>query len=119
MATVLIVEDEGTIAMQVQEDLTEMGHRVIGRVRDGQSAIETALRERPDIILLDIILQGDIDGIEVSKRISEKYDCKIIYMTAHADQKTIEEAQKTSHVGFLHKPFEPRQLQMGIEKAMQ
>jgi DNA-binding NtrC family response regulator len=118
MATILIVEDEGIIAKNTQEDLTEMGHHVIGTVKDGQKAIEVAISDMPDIILMDIVLQGDLNGIEVSKRICEMYECKIIYMTAHADEKTIEEAKKTKHVGFLHKPIELRQLQMGIERAM-
>ena len=119
MATVLIVEDESIIAMQAQEDLTAMGHQVVGTTKDGQKAIEIAMRDKPDIILMDIVLKGELDGIEVSKKVCEMYECKIIYMTANADEKTIEEAKRTRHVGFLHKPFEPRQLQMGIDRAMQ
>ena len=61
-------------------DLVKMGHEVIGIVDLGQKALDIAIREQPDIILMDIVLQGDMDGIEASKRICEAYDCKIIYI---------------------------------------
>lgn len=119
MATVLIVEDESILAMKTEIDLIGMGHQVIGIVKNGREALNVAKTGRPDIILMDIVLQGDMDGIDTSKRICEIYDCKIIYMTAHADEKTIEIAKHSKHVGFLHKPFEPYQLQRGIDKALQ
>ena len=119
MARVLIVEDEGLIALQTEADLISVGHEVVGIAATGQSAVEIAEREKPEIILMDIVLQGNMSGIDASRRICELLDCKTIYLTAHADEKTIEEAKSTRHVGFLHKPIEPRQLQMGIEKALQ
>ncbi len=119
MATVLIVEDESMLAMKTEIDLIGMGHQVIGVVKDGREALNVAKTGRPDIILMDIVLHGDMNGIDVSKKICEIYDCKIIYMTAHADEKTIEVAKLTKHVGFLHKPFEPHQLKMGIDKALE
>ena len=119
MARILIVEDEGILAIKTEMDLLNMGHEVIRIAGSGQEALDIAIREQPDIILLDIVLQGHMDGIEVSKQICAAYDCKIIYMTAYADEKTIDEAKRTKHVGFLHKPFEPHQLKMGIEKALE
>ena len=119
MARVLIVEDERIIAMQAETDLISMGHEVIGVVGTGLEALDIAIREQPDLILMDIVLKGNMDGIETSKQICDVSDCKIIFMTAHADEKTIEEAKRTKHVGFLHKPFETYQLKMGLDKAME
>ena len=118
VARVLIVEDEKIIAVKTETDLISMGHEVIGVVGTGLEALDIAMREQPDLILMDIVLKGDMNGIETSKQICDESDCKIIFMTAHADEKTIEKAKQTKHVGFLHKPFEIHQLKMGLDKAM-
>ena len=119
MATVLIVEDEGLLAMRLGSDLAHMGHEVIGIADNAADAFALTEKFKPDIILIDIVLNGDMNGIDAAVKISEMHDCKIIYMTAQSDEDTIERAQKTNHVGFLHKPFEPYQLKNGIERALQ
>ena len=117
MAKILIVEDEGILAMKTRMDLEQMGHVVVGIVDNGKDAIEIAKREKPDIILMDIVLKGSLNGIETSGIICEGNGCKIIYMTAHTDETTVEAAKSTLHVGFLFKPFEPLQLKEAIEGA--
>jgi len=117
MARILIVEDEGILAFKTRMDLEEMGHEVICIVDNGKGAIEIALKEKPDLILMDIVLKGSLNGIEATGMICEGNGCRIIYMTAHADDKTIESAKRTKHVGFLFKPFELFQLKQVIDGA--
>ncbi len=118
MARILIVEDEGILAMKTQADLELMGHEVVGIVDNGKYAIEIARREKPDVILMDIVLKGSMNGIEASGVISGDGGCKIIYMTAHTDAPTVEYAKSTKHVGFLYKPFEPYQLKQALDEAL-
>ncbi len=118
MARILIVEDEGILAFKTRIDLEEMGHEVVGIVDNGKEAIKVAMSEKPDIILMDIVLKGSLNGIEASGVICEGNGCKIIYMTAHADDITVESAKRTKHVGFLFKPFEPFQLKQVLGEAL-
>ncbi len=119
MATILIVEDEGVLAMKTEIDLVNMGHKVFGIAASAAEVFELTEKCSPDIILMDITLHGDMNGIDAAVKICEQHDCKIIYMTAHTDAITTEKAQKTKHVGFLHKPFELYQLKKGIGKALE
>ena len=119
MARILIVEDEGILAMKTQADLENMGHVVVDIVDNGKEAIDIALKEKPDLILMDIVLKGSLNGIEATGVICEGNGCKIIYMTAHTDDITVEAAKATKHVGFLFKPFEQYQLKQAIDKALE
>lgn len=118
MARILIVEDEGILAQKCQMDLEKMGYEVVGIVDNGNEAIEIARREKPDIILMDIVLKGSLNGIKASEIICEGNGCNIIYMTAYTDDGTVEAAKGTKHVGFLYKPFEPYQLKKLIDRAL-
>lgn len=119
MARILIVEDEGILAIKTRMDLEDMGHEVVRIVDNGNEAIKVARSEKPDIILMDIVLKGSLNGIEATGVICEGNGCKIIYMTAHADDLTVEAAKRTRHVGFLFKPFELFQLKQAIDEALQ
>ncbi len=118
MARILIVEDEGILAIKTRMDLEDMGHEVMGIVDNGKDAVKIALKEKPDLILMDIVLKGSLNGIEATGMICEGNGCRIIYITAHADDKTVESAKRTRHVRFLFKPFEPYQLKEAIEGAL-
>jgi CheY-like chemotaxis protein len=118
MAKILIVEDESILAVQTKLDLEDMGHEVIGIVDNGDDAIKIAEEKHPDIILMDIVLQGSMNGIEAAGKICEDNGCKIIYMTAHTDDITIDSAKKTKHDGFLFKPFATFQLKEAIIKSL-
>jgi DNA-binding NtrC family response regulator len=103
---VLIIEDEILLAMNVQRDLESMGYNVVGIAESADAALDIISKEPPDIVLMDIVIQGHMNGIELTKVITQEYpQCKVIYMTAHSDADTVAKAKQTKYVGFLNKPF--------------
>ena len=114
----LIVEDEALIAEELRERLSRMGFSVIAAVDSGEEGIAIATRERPDLVLMDIRLKGQKDGVQAAKEIREQVDVPIVYLTAHSDRRTVDRARKTEHDGFILKPFIRRELQSTIEVAM-
>ena len=115
---VLIVEDEMIISMEIKQKLFGMGYTVVGQAITGESAIQKAGETKPDIILMDIRLKGDMDGITAAKRIIELYDYPIIFLTAHSDKATLERAIAVSPSGYLLKPFKERELMTNIEMSL-
>lgn len=116
--TILVVEDEAIIAMLLQKVLEKMGYTVAGPVANGEDAIRIAESENPDLILMDIRIEGDIDGIETTLRIHKNSDIPVIYLTAHSDPDTVERAMQTNPCGFLLKPFKRDELAESIESAI-
>ena len=108
---VLIVEDERLIALDLQRRLTQLGYTVVGNVASGAQAIMAVDQLQPDLVLMDIRLQGEMDGIEAALRIQIDRPTPIVYLTAYVDDSTIQRAQATSPWGFLRKPFQVRDLQ--------
>lgn len=117
-AKILIVEDEIIIAMEIAEHLKSMDYDVIKIVSNGKDAIETAINERPSLILMDIMIQGDSDGIETATKIRSLSDIPVIYLTANADEATLQRAKVSDAFGYLIKPFEERELNTTIEMAL-
>lgn len=117
-ANILVVEDEGVIARDLQNRLKKMGYSVPRLASSGKEAIKAMLEIKPDIILMDIKLNGEIDGIETAGRIREKYDTPIIYITAYADNETLKRAKVTEPYGYIIKPFDDRELHSIIEMAL-
>jgi DNA-binding response OmpR family regulator len=115
----LIVEVETLIAEELRERLARLGFSVIAAVDSADEGIEIATRERPDLVLMDIRLKGDKDGVQAAQEIRRQIDVPIVYLTAHSDRATVDRAKKTEHDGFLLKPFHRRELQSTIEVAMQ
>ncbi|WP_421908967.1 response regulator [Methanolacinia petrolearia] len=115
---ILVVEDEGIVAMTLEDSLLNLGYEVAGTADDSRSAIELAEKEKPDLILMDIRLRGDIDGIETVERINEKMDVPVIFLTAHSDEETLSRMLKTRPYGFLVKPFREKELYANIEAAI-
>ena len=115
----LIVEDEALIAEELRERLSQLGFTVVAAVGSGEEGVEIATRERPDLVLMDIRLSGQKDGVQAAKEIREQVDVPIVYLTAHSDRLTVERANKTDHDGFILKPFLRRELQSSIEVALQ
>ncbi|MCX8043009.1 MAG: PAS domain S-box protein [Desulfobacterota bacterium] len=109
-ARILIVEDESTVALYIQKLLEDAGHRVSGVVGSAAQAFESIEKEQPDLVLMDIILQGGREGIEAAERIGKLFGIPVVYLTACTDQATVEAAQKTAPYGYITKPFEPREL---------
>ena len=105
---ILIVEDEGIVALDIQNRLESHGFEVIDIVSTGSRAVERAIAEVPDLILMDINLKGSIDGIETASLIKRYIDCPIIFLTAFADEKTLKKARISDASGLYFKAFQGR-----------
>ena len=115
---ILIVEDDDVLARIITWRLTNLGYEVCGRASSGTEAMELLLREQPDLILMDINLKGDIDGIETTTRIKKEFRLPVIYLTSHSDGSTLERAKATRPDGFVLKPFGDQDLRVAIELAL-
>ena len=117
-ARILVVEDDGIVAMGLQARLHSLGYQTPAVVPFGEEAVQKAGELQPDLVLMDIKLKGSMDGIEAAQRIREKQNIPVIYMTAYADDKTLERAKVTEPYGYILKPFEERELHSTIEMAL-
>lgn len=115
---ILIVEDEQIVAMEMTVTLKKLGYTVVGTANTGEAAIERAGILHPDLVLMDIHLKGEMDGIEAAGEISSQYDIPVIYLTAHSDFDTMGRALETQPYGYLIKPFNDRALYSNIEMAV-
>ena len=115
---ILIVEDEGLVAKDLQSMLRRLGYEVPATVGTGELAIQTAAANMPDLILMDINLRGKMDGVMAAETINANQDVPIVYLTANSDEATLQRAKVTDPFGFLIKPFEERSIQAGIEVAL-
>jgi len=115
---ILIVEDEIIIAEGIQRKLKTMGYDVPATVSSGEDAIKKIKENNPDLILMDIVIHGKMDGIETAEQIHSLFDIPVVYLTAYADEKTLERAKITEPFGYLIKPFKERELQITIEIAL-
>ncbi|MEO5359292.1 MAG: response regulator [Nitrospirota bacterium] len=116
--SVLIVEDEFIIANAIKLIIQDMGYTVIDIVSSGEQAIELAKTSTPDIILMDISLNGQIDGIEAAMKIRVSLDIPVIFLTSHVNDALLERAKLTEPFGYLLKPFQDKELQTNIEMAL-
>lgn len=115
---VLIVEDDNIQQIMLERTLSQMGHTVIGSSSKGRQAIESALRiGAVDLILMDINLADDVDGIEAAKEISKHRDVKLVYITSSEDPDDFKRAKKTEHVAYLKKPLSKNALEKAFHKA--
>ncbi|MEZ0369221.1 MAG: response regulator [Candidatus Sericytochromatia bacterium] len=117
-ATILIVEDESIVAEDIRFSLEANGYEVCGVFSNGEDALRQVGRLQPDLILLDIRLDGELDGIETARRIWDEYQIPIVYLTAHSDEATLERAKGTRPFAYLLKPFEERELCVTVEIAL-
>lgn len=117
-ARILVAEDEGIIAEDIQMSLEELGYEVVGVVATARGAIETAEETHPDLVLMDVELRDKPDGIDAAAHIRSRLDIPIIYLTAHADDRTLERAKITEPFGYMIKPFRERELHSNIEMAL-
>ncbi len=114
---VLIVEDDMIISMVLERMILKLGHEVINKVITGQGAIDSARELDPDLILMDIQLKDDIDGISAMQKIRENSDVHVIYITGNSDQYNLSRAKKTNFVDYLVKPIQMSHLKKSISKA--
>lgn len=117
-AKILIVEDEIIVAMEIQERLKNLGYTVTAVVSYGEAAIQNTEQNPSDLVLMDIRLKGEVDGVETAKVISERFDIPVIFLTAYADNDTLQRAKITQPFGYILKPFEERELHTIIEIAL-
>lgn len=117
-AKVLVVEDEKIIARDIESTLKRIGHESAGSVAKGEEAVSLAGKLNPDLILMDITLKGDMDGIEAAKIINETLGIPVIYITAHQDEDTIEKTKETNPYGYITKPLDDRDLGTAINSAV-
>jgi CheY-like chemotaxis protein len=116
---ILIVEDEGLIALHLMEILTNAGYRVLEPVASGEEAL-MQLEERapPDLILMDITLDGCLDGIETTRQIRKRYSIPVIFLTAHSNSQIITRAKEVSPCGYIVKPVMEKDLLEHVERAL-
>jgi PAS domain S-box-containing protein len=115
---ILIVEDAAIVAKDIQHTLERLGYAVSAVVSSGEDAIKQAVEIHPDLVLMDIVLKGELDGIEAAERIRAECDIPIVFLTAHEDDVTLQRAKITEPFGYILKPFKERELDIGIQIAL-
>jgi PAS domain S-box-containing protein len=115
---ILIVEDERIVARDIQNRLTRLGYAVVGVTRFGEEAVPLAAGLRPDLVLMDVRLEGAMDGVTAAQEIRDRLQLPVVYLTAYADEETLQRARVTEPFGYVLKPFEERELRTVIEMAL-
>jgi PAS domain S-box-containing protein len=117
-ARILIAEDEVILAKDLEYRLTDAGYQVAGKTRSGETTVEKAIETRPDLVLMDITLEGHIDGVEAARLILNEMDTAIIYLTAHTTTDVFDRAKLTDPHAYLTKPISPSELERAIDTAL-
>lgn len=115
---VLVVEDESIVSKDIQHSLKKLGYQIAGAAATGDKAIELVEAEKPDIVLMDIMLKGPINGIETAEKIKASHFIPVIFLTAYADESTLEKAKVLEPYGYIIKPFKEIDLHTSIEMAI-
>ncbi|MBN1350004.1 PAS domain S-box protein [candidate division KSB1 bacterium] len=118
MPKILVVEDEKIVAMEIQDRLEGLKYNVLSVVSSGEEAINRVEEERPDLALMDIVLRGDMDGVETARKIRSQFNIPVIYLTAFAGEETLQRAKITEPFGYIIKPFDEKELRTSIEMAL-
>jgi diguanylate cyclase (GGDEF)-like protein len=116
--SVLVVEDEVVIAKDIESTLSELGYRVVGNVRSGTAALQAIEDTRPRLVLSDIRIKGDMDGIELAAIVKARFGTPVVFLSSHADETTLARVTATSPYGYIVKPFSARELRAGLELAL-
>jgi len=115
---ILVVEDESIVARDIKNMLLGLGYEVTAVVSGARAAIQKSQETNPDLVLMDVMLQGEVTGVEAAERIYTQFSIPVVYLTAYADSNTVQQAKKTEPFGYIIKPFEERELQTTIEIAL-
>jgi PAS domain S-box-containing protein len=118
-AKIILVEDERVVALHLKQQLTHLGYDVVAVAASGAQALERIVDLRPDLVLMDIHIEGELDGIDVSARIPDALGIPIIYLTAYSEQATLDRARATKPYGYLVKPFSEKELHATIQMALE
>jgi len=117
-AKILIVEDEQIVALDIRKSVETMGYFVCAVASSGEEAVQKAGETRPDLTLMDIVLKGDMDGIQAAEQINALFKIPIVYLTAYDDEDILQRAKVTTPYGYITKPFNDRELHIAIEMAL-
>lgn len=115
---ILVVEDESIVAKDLQNKLEKLGYSVPAFVTRGEDVIKKIEETKPYLVLMDIKLEGKMDGIDATNRINSQFDIPVVYLTAYADEKTLKRAKLSTPFGYILKPFQTRELHTVIEIAL-
>jgi CheY-like chemotaxis protein len=115
---ILVVEDEAITAKALEHSLKDVGYDVVGIASSGEEAIRQAARTQPDLVLMDIMLRGLIDGVSATQRIQTRFDIPVIYLTALSDNETVKRVMHSNPYGYIVKPFTEEEVYEAIEKAL-
>ena len=115
---ILVVEDNALVAYNLHDKLLEIGYEPCGVLFSGEDAVAQVPSLRPDLVLMDIKLQGEMDGVEAAGQIRDGWDLPVVYLTGHADETTLQRAKCTEPYGYLLKPFDERELRSSLEMAL-
>ncbi|MCK9590974.1 MAG: response regulator [Methanoregula sp.] len=119
-ATILIVEDDGLIALYLTELLEKAGYRVIGQAYSGEMVLrELEKSPQPDLILMDIGLAGSLDGIETARQIGQRFSIPLIFLTAYTSESTLDRMKTVAPVGYIVKPFQDTDLLALVRKGVE
>jgi len=118
MSKILVVDDEAIITMQLEERLSAMGYSVAGMAASGEEAIDKAKRLAPDLVLMDIVMPGKLNGIDAAKVIAGEMDIPVVFVTSYADDAIIEKAKQVGPYGYIVKPFNELEIKAAIEVAL-
>ncbi|MES2683563.1 MAG: EAL domain-containing protein [Pseudomonadota bacterium] len=116
---ILIVEDERIVALNLQQRLTKLGYEVVGRAASSAEALALARTTRPDLVLMDIHIEGDVDGVDTAAQLLAELKLQVIYLTAYSEDLTLERARATQPYGYLIKPFSERELHATLQMALE
>jgi CheY-like chemotaxis protein/DNA-binding PadR family transcriptional regulator len=118
MSKILVVDDEAIITMQLEERLSAMGYIVAGMAASGEEAVDKSRRLRPDLVLMDIVMPGKMNGIEAAKIVTKELDIPVVFVTSYADDAIIEKAKSVRPYGYIVKPFNELEIKAAIEVAL-
>lgn len=118
LTQVLVVEDDAIIALDIRQRLKNMAYGVHGHASSGKEAIKKVEQIRPDLVLMDIRLRGEMDGIETAEQIRTRFNIPVVYLTAHSDEQTLQRAKVTEPFGYICEPFDNRELRIALEVGL-
>lgn len=114
----MVIEDESIVSKDIQHSLKKLGYNVVGAASTGEKAIELAAELKPDVVLMDIMLKGQMTGIDAAEQIKSTMSVPVIYLTAYADEGTLAKAKVTEPYGYIIKPFKEIDIHTSIEMAL-
>ena len=117
-ARLMVVEDERIVGLHLEFMLKSFGYDVVANVANGEQALQTIEETLPDLVLMDVGIEGEIDGIDTAARIPPSHNIAVVYLTSYSDEATLERARATKPYGYLLKPFSERELRATIEMVL-